>query len=107
MIDITAQLCYIDHRHTVSNGDATASPSLFWRAKQVAAVQATDDGNRVTCDLPACKAERGKRGQENGRWLFNVAFTNGTVAVTTRCHECGGVHTVVFPVPNEEAESSK
>ena len=71
----------------------------------MAAVQATDDGNRVTCDLPACKAERRGRGQENGRWLFNVAFANGTVAVTTRCHECGGVHTVVFPVPHEGVSS--
>ena len=73
----------------------------------MAAVQATDDGNRVTCDLPACKAKRDQRGQENGRWLCNVAFTNGTVAVTTRCRECGGVHTVVFPVPHEEVVSSK
>ena len=73
----------------------------------MATVQATDDGNRVTCDLPACKAERAHRGQENGRWLFNVAFGDGTVAVTGRCHECGGVHTVVFPVPHEEVASSK
>jgi len=73
----------------------------------VATVQATDDGKRVTCDLPACKVERLRRGQENGRWLFNVAFGNGTVTVTGRCRECGGVHTVMFPVPHEEAESSK
>ncbi|HUW08359.1 MAG TPA: hypothetical protein VM537_01460 [Anaerolineae bacterium] len=72
----------------------------------MATVQATDDGNRVTCDLPACKAERAHRGQENGRWLFNVAFADGTVAVTGRCHECGGVHTVVFSIP-QEAESSR
>ena len=77
-----------------------ASPFAFW-GDQVATVQPGDDGTRVTCDLPACKAERAKRRQENGRWLFNLTFGDGTVAVTTRCHECGGVHTIVFQIPSD------
>ena len=64
----------------------------------MATVQESDDGNRVTCDLPACKLGRAQRGQENGRWLFNVKIGHQTVVVTTRCPECGGVHTVVFPL---------
>jgi len=74
----------------------------------VATVQTTDDnGRRVTCDLPACKVARAGRGQENGRWLFNVAFGDDrTVSVTVRCHECGGVHTVMFPVPPDKAVQS-
>jgi len=61
--------------------------------------ESADDGNRVTCDLPACKLGRAQRGQANGRWLCNVKFGQGTVSVTSRCYECGGVHTVVFQVP--------
>jgi len=66
----------------------------------MATIQPGDEGHRVTCDLPPCKAARAQRAQENGRWLFNLTFGQGTVAVTTRCHECGGVHTVVFQIPN-------
>ena len=77
----------------------------------MANVSATDDGKRVTCDLPACKSQRAGRGQENGRWLFNLAFDladpggDSSVTVTVRCHECGGVHTVVFPVPRKGVPS--
>ena len=65
----------------------------------MATIQPGDEGHRVTCDLPPCKAARAQRAQENGRWLFNLTFGQGTVAVTTRCHECGCVHTIVFQIP--------
>jgi len=65
----------------------------------VAAVQLADDCNRVTCDVPDCLTTRMRRGQGNGRWLFNVMFSAGKVIITTRCHECGATHSVLFPIP--------
>ena len=65
----------------------------------MATIEPADDGNRVMCDLPACKAHRLERGQQNGRWLFNVKLDAGRVVVTTRCAECGGTHSVTFPIP--------
>lgn len=76
-------------------------PRLLFGGTRLATVQPGDEGNRVTCDLPACKAARATRAQENGRWLFNLSFGHGTVAVTVRCNECGGTHTILFPIPPE------
>jgi len=59
----------------------------------------TADDYRVTCDVPDCLAERARRRQENGRWLFNVKFEAGRVIITTQCRECGATHSIMFPIP--------
>jgi len=67
----------------------------------MATIYSENEGHRVTCDVPACTAARARRGQQNGRWLFNLRFGVGTITVTVQCAECGGTHTVTVPVPPE------